>query len=157
VILRQKSDSRWETGNVASLQGKSQPVGYRAHLGLLAVLAASLLLSSGPTLVRRSHLPGSVLAFWRLAIGAVVWQLILAKQRIPQSRNAWRRCLPAGVCFGLNIALFFTGVTRTRVANAEFIGTLTPLIVIPIAAWRLRERLPRRVLCLGWWHSGVSV
>ena len=120
-----------------------------AQFGLIAVLVASLLLSSGSTLVRKSQLPGSVMAFWRLVGGAIGWQVVLAVKRIPQTRAAWRRCLPAGVCFGCNIALFFTGLGRTRVANAEFIGTLTPLVVIPIAAWRLRERLPTVALGLG--------
>ncbi len=55
----------------------------------------------------------------------------------------------AGLLFGLNLACFFTGVTRTAIAHAEFIGALSPLVVVPIAALHLRERVPRATLVLG--------
>jgi drug/metabolite transporter (DMT)-like permease len=97
-------------------------------------------------------------AFWRLLIGALLWQsiLLVTKQRF--SLSALKKCVPAGLCFGLNLTLFFTGVTKTRIANAEFIGTLAPLIVVPVASWRLRERIkPAVVAAAGAALTGVAL
>jgi hypothetical protein len=51
--------------------------------------------------------------------------------------------------FTMNLLLFFNGTIRTAVAHAEFIGALTPLLVIPAAAVVFRERVPKAVLWLG--------
>ena len=48
--------------------------------------------------------------------------------------------LPAGLFFGANIAVFFTAITRTSIAHAEFITTLTPLILLPAGAVFFGER-----------------
>jgi probable blue pigment (indigoidine) exporter len=54
-----------------------------------------------------------------------------------------------GIAFGLNIAFFFTGVTHTTVASAEFTGALTPLIVVPLGALFFKERLHATALSFG--------
>jgi drug/metabolite transporter (DMT)-like permease len=41
--------------------------------------------------------------------------------------------LPA-LFFGANIAVLFTAITRTSIAHAEFIGTLSPLVLLPAGA-----------------------
>ena len=52
------------------------------------------------------------------------------------------------VFFAADLALFFVAVTHTSVANAEFIGSLTPVVVVPLAALIFHERL--RVWSLMW-------
>ena len=54
-----------------------------------------------------------------------------------------------GIAFGINLSCFFSGVARTPIAHAEFINALTPLIVVPLAAFTLKERVPRYVLVGG--------
>ena len=51
--------------------------------------------------------------------------------------------------FGLNIALFFSGVDRTPIAHAEFISALTPLVMVPLTAFMLKERVPRPAIIAG--------
>ncbi len=51
--------------------------------------------------------------------------------------------------FGINIVTFFTAVGLTRVANAEFIGTLTPVLLVPFGALMLHERVRRNVVVAG--------
>ena len=51
--------------------------------------------------------------------------------------------------FGVNIVTFFTAVGLTRVANAEFIGTLTPVLLVPFGALMLHERVRRSVVIAG--------
>lgn len=106
-------------------------------------------LSIGSTMVKKTGSPGPVVAFWRLAIGTVLWQLVLVARRKRFTMEAAKLTLLPGILFGINLTFFFTGVTRTRIANAEFIGTLTPLIVLPFAAYRLKERIRREILLFG--------
>jgi drug/metabolite transporter (DMT)-like permease len=57
--------------------------------------------------------------------------------------------LPAGLFFGLNISLFFTAVTHTSIAHAEFIAALSPLLLVPLGAVFFGEHPDRRALAWG--------
>jgi drug/metabolite transporter (DMT)-like permease len=48
--------------------------------------------------------------------------------------------LAPGLAFGANIALFFTAINKTSIAHAEFIGALTPLLLLPAGAFFFAER-----------------
>ncbi len=117
--------------------------------GITGIGFAIVALSAGSTMVRSTGSPGAVVAFWRMLVGAFLWQsiLLVTKQRF--TLDALKKSAPAGLFFGLNLTLFFTGVTKTRIANAEFIGTLAPLLVVPFAAWRLGERVKPAVIAAG--------
>jgi len=119
-------------------------------MGLAALVIVILCFSAGSTLVRLSHTPGVTVAFWRMLLCSVIWIGIL---RITEGRwLAWSDLRPAlipGIAFGLNIAFFFTGVTKTSVASAEFTGSLTPLIVVPLGAFFYKERLRLGALAFG--------
>lgn len=127
-------------------------------LGIVAVLVAAVGLSAGSTMVKRADSPGAIVAFWRLSIGAALWlSLAAARGKLP-TKAAWRTVAPAGLLFGVNLAFFFSAVTLTRVANVEFIGTLTPVLVVPAAALLLREHIEPRILGLaGLALAGVSL
>jgi drug/metabolite transporter (DMT)-like permease len=114
-----------------------------------AVLLAVVGLSFGSTLVRETKLPGAVVAFWRLLIGAAAWHVIVAVKRTPLTRDDWKKGSLPGLFFGLNLAAYFTAVTRTAIAHAEFIGALSPLVIVPVAAVLLKERIPRAIGVLG--------
>jgi drug/metabolite transporter (DMT)-like permease len=118
-------------------------------LGLLAVVAAILCFSSSSSIVRLAETPGVVIAFWRMLASVVVWQVIL---RLRGGRTTWahlRKVAIPGVLFGLNLALFFTAITRTSIAHAEFIGALTPLIMLPAGALIFGETIYWRALSWG--------
>ncbi|HEX9259923.1 MAG TPA: DMT family transporter [Acidimicrobiales bacterium] len=119
------------------------------NLGILAVVTAVVGLSTGSTLVKLTGSPGSVVAFWRLVFGGLIWfgLLLIGGKRI--SWRTFRRVAPIGALFGLNLLLFFSAVRATRVANAEFIGTLTPVITVPMAALVFHERIRWRALAFG--------
>jgi drug/metabolite transporter (DMT)-like permease len=110
-------------------------------IGFGAVAAACLVLSFGSTLVKKVGSPGAVTAFWRLLLGSGLWLAIGAATGKRLTRRALRLSLPMGVLFGLNICLFFTGARLTRISHAEFIGMLAPLIVLPVANRRFKERV----------------
>lgn len=100
-------------------------------------------------MVKEIGLPGQVTGFWRLLIGALGWNIVSVVRRRRIDWNVLRLTALPGLLFGINLMLFFTGVTKTAIAHAEFMGVLSPLIVIPAAAWQHGERIKRNVLGLG--------
>lgn len=114
-------------------------------IGFAAVGLAVLAFSISSAMIKWSESTGSVVAFWRM-IGAVGgWWLVVVfnRQRSGRpwpSRETWKLVLPPGLFFGANIAIFFTAITRTSIAHAEFITTLTPLILLPAGAFFFGER-----------------
>jgi len=123
----------------------------RTHhgLGLLAVIFGVLGLSLGSTIVKKSAASGLSIAVWRLIFGSAIWLVVLHARRGRLSVRAVRTAGPAAVFFAGDLALFFVAVTHTSVANAEFIGSLTPVVVVPLAALIFRERLHWRSLMWG--------
>lgn len=117
--------------------------------GIAAVVVAVICFSVSSSMVKLAETPGVTVAFWRMVLGTLVWLAILGAQRRRITWNGVRLAWPAGVLFGLNISLFFIGVTRTSIANAEFIGSLTPLLLVPVGVVFFHEHLDLRALSFG--------
>lgn len=116
---------------------------------MLAVAGAVLAFSVTASLVKWSGTAGSVIAFWRMLAAIVIWWLIA---RIAGEAPTWRSlrlALLPGLLFGVNIALFFTAITRTSVAHAEFVGSLAPLVLAPTGALMFGERIMWRAVAWG--------
>lgn len=99
----------------------------------------------GNLIVRDTELEGPRLALWRYVIGAslyVGWHLWRVG---PLSLGQARIAAPAAVAITLEIALFFTAIQRTTVANVTVIGSLVPLLLAGIAVRRYGERIPPTV------------
>jgi drug/metabolite transporter (DMT)-like permease len=114
-------------------------------LGLLAVLGSVFCFAISFGVIKWPGTPGSVIAWWRLVGSAVLWWGALTVARLRTGRRypsaaTWRRVLPAALFFGVYISVFFTAVTRTSVAHAEFINSLAPLAVVPVGYLLFRER-----------------
>jgi drug/metabolite transporter (DMT)-like permease len=84
-----------------------------------------------------------------LGTTSVWWLILWATERRIVSRADLRRTLVPGIAFGLNMLCFFTGVTKTTVANAEFVASLTPLVVVPAGAFFFKEHINRKALWFG--------
>ena len=118
--------------------------------GVLALVATLLCFSFGSTLVKSAHAPGVTVAFWRLLVCSVIWVVIhRASSGEWPSLSGFRAALMPGLAFGLDLALFFVGVTRTTIAAAEFTGALTPFVVVPLAALVYKERTRLAPLTFG--------
>lgn len=110
-------------------------------LGALAVVGVVVAFSLSSTLAKEAQTPGVLIAFWRLVIVSVVWNVYLwCTGRRVRVRDVRQALLP-GIFFGLNLAIFFAGATHNSVANAALIGSLAPFLIVPIGAWLFRERL----------------
>jgi drug/metabolite transporter (DMT)-like permease len=117
-------------------------------LGLAAVIAAVVGLSLGSTIVKKTGAPGLTVATWRLVFGSAIWLVTLHLRGGRLTARAARIAGPAAFFFAADLAIFFVAVTRTSVANAEFIGSLTPVLVVPLAAILFHEHL--KVVSLAW-------
>ncbi|HSM65315.1 MAG TPA: DMT family transporter [Ilumatobacteraceae bacterium] len=127
-------------------------------LGLAAMVLAVISFSMSSPLIKWSESTGSVVAFWRM-IGAVIgWWTVLFVLRAQRGRplptaTAWRSAVLPGLFFGANISLFFTAITKTSIAHAEFIAALNPLVLLPLGALLFGERPDWRALRWG----GLSI
>jgi len=101
---------------------------------------------------------GLVVSFWRLWIGAaLLGAVFLASGRRPSLRLL-RLATPGGVLFGTTVSLFFTSIRYTSIANAQIISALSPVLVLPFAAFLFRERVTRvAVVCSALAIGGVVV
>jgi len=115
-------------------------------LGVLAVIGLVAAFSLSSTLGKRAETPGVLVAFWRMILVSVLWNAVLLatarRVTLADVRQVW---LP-GVFFGLNLAVFFAGVTHNSVANAALIGSLAPLLIVPAGAWLFGEYISPRAL-----------
>jgi drug/metabolite transporter (DMT)-like permease len=119
-------------------------------IGLVAMCAAVLCFSVSSTIIKKAGIPGPTIAFWRmLATTFVWWAMMWASHRRTPTRAELRRAIVPGMVFGLNITCFFTAVTRTSIANAEFIGALTPIVLVPAGALLFHEKANLRALSFG--------
>ncbi|MFK7916731.1 MAG: DMT family transporter [Ilumatobacter sp.] len=122
----------------------------RSAIGYVAVVAAIVSFALSTPIVKWTGVTGVVIAFWRMWLSVATWWITVTVMRVrshhggepftgPDART-WKLVAPAGLCFGLNISLLFTAVTRTSIAHLEFIGSLTPLLVVPAGAILFGER-----------------
>jgi drug/metabolite transporter (DMT)-like permease len=114
--------------------------------------------SFSSTLVKRAETAGVLVAFWRLVVVSVAWNLVLwSSGRRVTFRNV-RAVWICGVFFGLNLAVFFAGATHNSVANAALIGSCAPFLIVPVGAWLFREYIdPRALVFAGLAFSGVAL
>jgi drug/metabolite transporter (DMT)-like permease len=118
------------------------------------MIGAVLIFSSSSSVVKWADAPGAVVAFWRMIGSVILWWVVIGARRaitggaVP-SAVTWRRVLPAGLFFGLNITLFFTAINHTSIAHAEFITALSPLLLVPAGAMFFGEQPNPRALAWG--------
>ena len=115
-------------------------------LGVLAVIGLVVAFSLSSTLVKRAESPGVLVAFWRMVVVSVVWNLALASTGRRVTARDLRQVWLPGVFFGLNLAVFFAGATHNSVANAALIGSLATFLIVPTGAWLFAEYINPRAL-----------
>ena len=105
--------------------------------------------------VRLAGTPGTVSAFYRVAIAAAVlipWRLaVTPKPRTASARDRRRArwiAVAGGVFFALDLALWNTAVMTTQAAVASLLGNLTPVFV-GLLSWIVLARRPRRPFWAG--------
>ena len=113
-------------------------------LPTLAVAAAVVSWGFGGVLVKLMSVSGVSLAFYRLWFGFLLMTVVVIVARKRVTLDVLRKAAPAGLLFGVNVALFFSAVRLTTVANANLISALQPAIVLMLAGRLFGERVGLR-------------
>jgi len=126
--------------------------------GVLAMIFASLMWSTGGVLGKSTHASGVVLSFWRLWIASTVLLAIVAITKRWPTRVDFRRAALAGVLFGLNICAFFIAIQSVNIATALIIAALAPVVALPVSVRFFGEHLTAvKVVCAAASVIGVVV
>ncbi len=93
----------------------------------VALVAASVFWAGGGLIGRGAPMSGTMIAFWRSVLGAVIYQVVL-RVRGQRFRPAdLRTSLVGGLGFGLSVACLFVAYKSTTLISANVIGCLQPL------------------------------
>lgn len=123
-----RPDSAAQRGTPTPGEGSHQT----DRTALAAAVAGVILFSTGPVIVAGADLEGLAFAFWRLLTATVVVNVTLLSRGRHLDRAVLAATAPAGVALGVNMALFFSAVQQTSVANATLISVLSPIPLLVV-------------------------
>ena len=124
------------------------------HLGRIAAVFAVVCWSAGNVIVARLDLSGIEIAFWRQFLGAVVYGTVFI---LIGKRFTWspiKLAFPVAILFCSEIAVFFTALNITTVANATIIGALQPIVLIIVAGGKFGEVITKRLVGISIFATG---
>lgn len=116
----------------------------RRRLGIVAVSIGTVVWATGTVIAKWSSLSGLSFAMFRLWAGVVVSLVALLVMRRRLSWAVFRATALGGVFFGADLALHFSSVKLTSVADVALIGALAPVVITVVSARMLHERVARR-------------
>ena len=125
------------------------PAPRRVDLPVLASLAAVTAWGFGPLTVRGISASAPTIAFFRFAVAVPVFVAVAFATGGRLNRQLLRSAVAPGVCFGASFITSFESFQRTSIANATLIGALTPLVIMPIAAVMMGDRVGARKVGFG--------
>lgn len=127
-------------------------------LGLAAAGLGTVAWGTAGILVKLTQISGLTLPLYRLGLGLLLMSTVALALRRRIRWAALLASVPGGLFFGIDVALFFAALKRTSVADATFIGSLQPVLVLLVAGWLLGERLsPRQLVWMGVALAGVAI
>ncbi|MCP4227147.1 MAG: DMT family transporter [Actinomycetia bacterium] len=113
--------------------------------GIVAVSAWGL---SG-VIAKHIDMGGIAIGAYRFTTYGLVVGLFMTARGTPITLRVMRGSMWGGIALGVDVALFFSAVKHTSIANATVIGALQPVVVAVIAYRFFGEELRRRDVTLG--------
>lgn len=125
--------------------------GLSARRAILLLIFGALMIGFAPIAVRVSEVGPQATAFWRFAFALPFITLLALRFDGGVAAPAPARgfLIAAGLCFGIDIALWHGAITLTTVANATLLSNLTPIVVGVIGLVFFREKISRNVVLGG--------
>ncbi|MGZ0185688.1 MAG: EamA family transporter, partial [Acidimicrobiales bacterium] len=96
----------------------------QAARGRAAAISAVGFMAFGPSIVKKVSMDEVAFVFWRLAVAAVFYAIVLLASGSRLSREDIRRSTLGGLLFGMNMVFFIFALRRTSAANAVVISSL---------------------------------
>jgi drug/metabolite transporter (DMT)-like permease len=125
------------------------PTSSRTNVPVLATLLAVVAWGFGPLTMRGFTASAPTVGLYRFSMAVVVfWGVAYATGGRATLRLLRGVALP-GVFFGASFVTAFESFQRTSIANATLIGALTPVVIMPIAAVTMGDRLGVRRVAFG--------
>ncbi len=114
---------------------------------MFAMLAVSTSPVAAKILNQQNNVDGIMLAFWRMSFAALILWLfsVFKKQGNFKSKKNLKRAILSGVFLGLHFACFFVALDMTKMANAAFLGTLTPVFTLILEIFILKRKFSRGI------------
>ena len=132
------------------LRSTTEPrqAGLGDQAGTAAVVAAVTLMGVGSVVAKASDINGPILAFHRAWGAAVLYVgiFLLIGGRIGVA--SLKIAAPGGLIFGVQLALFFSSIQLTTVANATMLIALQPVVVLLFFSKRFGETVTTQQLVL---------
>lgn len=121
------------------------------RLALALLFAATFAVAISGTMVRLSETGPTATAFWRMALAIPAMWLLLGLERRGGTQVMARTptihdillLAAAGICFGIEIAIWNAAMMMTSVANGTLLSNLSPLFVALGAHFILGQRFSR--------------
>ena len=120
----------------------------RAARGRAAAIAAVGFMALGPSIVKKVSMDEIAFVFWRLAVAALLYGIVLLASGKRLSLHDIRRSMLGGLLFGVNLVFFIFAMRRTSAANAVVIWSLQPVVLLAVAGPMFGERPSRTIY--GW-------
>jgi drug/metabolite transporter (DMT)-like permease len=99
----------------------------------LALALGIVCIALSAIFTRVAGVPGTVSAFYRVAIAAVILAIpfggVLSERRVAVAPRVWWLAAAAGVFFALDLALWNTSLFQTSAANATLLANDAPIVV----------------------------
>ncbi len=119
------------------------PVANRAAAPLLIV--GCILFGMGSLIVKFVPVGAYAIAFWRLAVAAVIFWLLsrIFRHRFPHHRRSWHYALLSGAFLGWDLALWHESIYAVGPGISTLLNSLQIFFLSAIGWWWFRERLGR--------------
>jgi drug/metabolite transporter (DMT)-like permease len=130
-------------GGLEDARPAATPVTGGMGPGVGAATVAMVAWGFSGVLVVLTTQPALVVALERLWLGVPMVGVMLAVSRRRLDWPTLRRAIPGGVLLCGDMAMFFSAVKLTSIADATVIGALQPALVLLVAGPMFRERVPR--------------
>ena len=113
----------------------------------LAMIAVSTSPVAAKILNQSNDVEGIMLAFWRMTFASlIIWLFSFFKnQGSFKDFQNFKKSILSGFFLGLHFALFFMALDLTQMANATFLGTLTPVFTLILEISFLKRAFNRSV------------
>lgn len=118
-------------------------------LGVGAALVAVLAWGFSTVIVKGIDMGSLAIGVYRFTIYSLVLGAFLAARRTPITLRVLRASMWGGIALGADIALFFSAVKLTSIANATVIGALQPVVIAIVGTRLFGERISQRNIGLG--------
>jgi drug/metabolite transporter (DMT)-like permease len=131
-----------------------------SSVGIGAALIAMVGWSASGVITKGLDMPGMAIVLYRMWLYTAVMVAVLGMSGRVLTPRVLRVALPGGIGLGLDIALFFSAVKETTIANATIITALQPLLTLTLGPllFGLTERASRRDMGLaGIAMGGVAI